>query len=259
MNQGITMSVTPENPRPAPTLKDLMRHSIEIVPRGVTVVWPQFNSKEEIIYPQETVSKFNGRFYAANNSTIAYVSDDHRLFVAPFTTSIHNVLLRNRYVEKHFHVPFSNGDYPKHAAERWNALRQAAHREYCAERVRTCYEWSDQHNIGFIDDKLLAHTLEVPETGIPFHSPRGYDDVYFGEYQNSVWSGLTTIGRFCRNNGVVAFVYRDGYTYIARGYRHIIPALLAAGYTEAAFFVPLSNGETITDAELAGKWESLKH
>ena len=46
-------------------------------------------------------------------------------------------------------------------------------------------------------------------------------------------------------------------TYLARGYK-IISDLTAAGYKESSFFVPLSNGETITDPSLAAQWESLK-
>jgi hypothetical protein len=64
------------------------------------------------------------------------------------------------------------------------------------------------------------------------------------------------LGRFCTNNGKVVFVYRDGHTYVFRGYR-IVDELRNAGYKEAGLFVPFSNGEQITDPYLADQWEKV--
>lgn len=237
-------------------IETLKQNSIEITQFGIEVIWPQ-DGREETIHPQETTSKFNG-CYAVNNSTIAFVSN-HRLFVTPYTRSAIKTLVNNGHAKSNFYVPFSNCDYPKHTPDYWRALRQAAYQEYLKDNIRDCCEWSDEHGIGSISDDLLEQALEVPDGGLPFHSPRGYDDTYYGECSCGMDCVATMrLGKFCRNNGVVAFVYRDGHTYLARGYKKIIPALTAAGYTETSFFVPLSNGETITDVALASKWESLK-
>lgn len=238
------------------TLEDLRQHSILIAP-GTLVCWPQTGNEEEI-YPTETVAKFNGRFYAANNSTVAYVMGED-LFVTPYTRITMSILQEADYEKVNFYVPFSNCDYPKYAAERWADLRKWAYQTYLEDYARDCNEWSDQHGYGAISDEAILSTLCVPETGIPFHSPRGYDDTYYGECLGACLdaSAIMKIGTFCRNNGVVAFVYRDGNTYLARGYR-ITTDLANAGYKERSFFVPFSNGETITDAALAAHWADLK-
>ena len=64
------------------------------------------------------------------------------------------------------------------------------------------------------------------------------------------------IGHYCTNNGRVVFVYRDGHTYVTRGY-WIKRELDKAGYKESSLFVPFSNGEQITDSFLAREWERI--
>lgn len=238
------------------TLEELKQNSIHIIP-GTIAYWPQHDQEEEI-HPEEMLSKFNGRVYAANNSTIAFILDQE-FFVTPYTRATMRILRDAGYTEASFYVPFSNWDYPKYAAERWLELRRWAQQTYLEDYNRDANEWSDKHGFNAISDEAIAKTICVPTTGLPFHSPRGYDDKYYGACQGYFLdcSAVMVIGTFRRNNGVVAFVYRDGMTYLARGYK-IIPDLTAAGYKESSFFVPLSNGETITDPSLAAQWESLK-
>ena len=65
------------------------------------------------------------------------------------------------------------------------------------------------------------------------------------------------VGTYYGNNGVVVFVYRDGRTYVHRGYK-ILNELHAAGYREEGQFVPFSNGEEIKDDGLRESWLKLR-
>ena len=64
------------------------------------------------------------------------------------------------------------------------------------------------------------------------------------------------IGKYCKNNGKVVFVYQNGKTYVTKGYK-IIDELKAAGYEEESACVPFSRGEVIRDPELRARWESI--
>jgi hypothetical protein len=59
------------------------------------------------------------------------------------------------------------------------------------------------------------------------------------------------------NNGIVVFVYRDGHTYVTKGYK-VIQHLCDAGYREKCMFVPFSNGEEIMHDGFRAKWEAIR-
>ena len=64
------------------------------------------------------------------------------------------------------------------------------------------------------------------------------------------------LGYYSMNNGRTVFIYRDGHTYVTKGY-WVIDKLKKAGYQRGSLFVPFSNGEQIVDPLLAAKWESI--
>ena len=53
------------------------------------------------------------------------------------------------------------------------------------------------------------------------------------------------------------FVYRDGHTYVTKGYK-VLQYLNDAGYREKCMFVPFSNGEEIMHDAFREKWESIR-
>ena len=235
------------------TMAELVKDSIRIAPNMV-VVYPQL-SAETIIDAQEQSTKFNGRF-AMNNSTLAFVQDN-KLYVTPFTRNALETLRANLFREDFFYVPFSNGDYPKYERDRWNNLREMAHRSYVNDFVSDCESYCDKHHIGTLNTETLRNCFEMPATGVKVKHLY-YEDCYYPVINSTCFDCIAAdrIGRFCTNNGKVVFVYRNGKTYVAKGYK-IVNELRAAGYVESGLFVPFSNGEQIQNEALKARWEAI--
>lgn len=218
------------------------------------VCWPQYG-KEEDLDMTDIGSKFNGH-YATNNSTICYVVD-HEVFVTPYTRNAMATLRSHGLREGSFYVPFSNGDYPKYAAEKWHHLRELAHLSYRQDYEDDCKEWCKKHGIGTLSEETMSRCFKMPYDGVPVKHPY-YETMHYPACHESCMDSTVVdkLGTWCSNNGKVVFVYYDGHTYVAKGYG-IINALRAAGYKEGSLFVPFSNGETITDPYLASLWEGI--
>ena len=233
----------------------LKENSIHIV-GNITVCWPQHGDRETILDMSEARSKFNG-CYATNNSTICFV-DNHEVFVTPYTRKVMATLWNNGFSEKRFYVPFSNWDYPKFEKTRWYQLcekaQQASYNDYEAD----CADWCDEHGIGELSEETLKNCFKIPRDGLPVRR-FNYEVIYrpLGGESCMDHSTVEKLGRYCYNNGKVAFVYRDGHTYVTKGY-DILNELGAAGYRRGSLFVPFSNGEQITDSYLAEQWERIQ-
>lgn len=107
-------------------LKELKEDSIYIS-GPITVCWPQHGHRESILNVMDNVYKFNNR-YAVNNSVICFI-DEQEMFVTPYTQEAIETLEGAGLSEEHFHVPFSNWEYPKFEQRRW---------EHLWERARKC-------------------------------------------------------------------------------------------------------------------------
>ena len=220
---------------------------------GMITVFPQF-AQEEVLNVSELVPKFNG-CYATNNSTVCFVSDNE-VFVTPYTRTAMRTLRSSGFCEKSFYVPFSNGDYPKFEQFKWNTLRENASQSDNADFISDCEAYCDERHIGFISEETLANCFEMPEKGVRVKKLY-FEDTYYPIMNQSFFDGsCNNLGHFCRNNGRVVFVYRNGKTYVAKGYK-ILNELGAAGYTESGLFVPFSNGEEIQDHAMRVRWESI--
>lgn len=236
------------------TLKELKENSIHIQGK-VTVVWPQFHEEEDLDM-SDTRSKFNGAF-STNNSTICYVCDNE-VFVTPWTSEAFAIIVESGLVRKSFYVPFSNGDYPKHEEAKWLRLRKLAHESYCRDYEIDCTDWCDEHHIGELSAETMENCLRIPSEGVSVkhthyetrHYPICGSEMFMDSFAAS------KLGCFCSNNGKVAFVYRDGHTYVTKGYR-IINELREAGFREESLYVPFSNGEEIVDPALAAQWNRI--
>ena len=60
------------------------------------------------------------------------------------------------------------------------------------------------------------------------------------------------------NNGVLAYVDRDGRMRVAPGTQDRLDALARSGYKHKGFGVPLSNQERFTDPQLQERWEQMR-
>ncbi|MBR2753905.1 hypothetical protein IKD82_01970 [Candidatus Saccharibacteria bacterium] len=236
-------------------LKSLRENSIRIQ-STVIVCWPQYGEKEEAIDMSDIKSKFNGAF-CVNNSTICYVID-HEVFVTPYTREAMHVIRDAGLVEKHFIVPFSNWDYPKNEETRWFCLRKAAIESYYLDCENDAIKWSKEHGIGELSEESMKRCFRIPRGGVPVKHPY-YETIIYPICNEQCLDSVAVsrLGRFCSNNGRVVFVYRDGHTYVTKGY-WILDELRHAGYKESDLFVPFSNGETIMDSELATLWKKLQ-
>lgn len=219
---------------------------------GMIAVYPHFLQEESL--STEYAPKFN-HCYAMNNSTVAFV--DNELYVTPYTRTVMSTLRREAFLEKSFHVPFSNGDYPKNEKEKWNELLTRARTEREEEFVEECATYCDEHHIGVLTEATLRKCLQIPKKGVKVKHLY-YEDTYYPIIPNKYLDTESSekIGKYCTNNGRVVFVYRDGKTYVARGYK-ILNELRAAGFQESGLFVPFSNGEQILDPLVKLKWESI--
>lgn len=236
------------------TLEKIKKNGAVRVYNGMTTVFPQF-SQEETLNISELAPKFNG-CYATNNSTVCFISDNE-IFATPYTRVVRRALDNAGFVEKFFYVPFSNGDYPKAEQFKWNSLREKARQSYAEDFVEDCAFYCDEHHIGTISDETLRNCFEIPSTGVKVKHLY-FEDCYYPIINSTCFdcTAIDHIGRFCTNNGKVVFVYRNGKTYVTKGYK-ILKELRDAGYTESGLFVPFSNGEQIQDSVLKARWESI--
>ncbi len=232
-------------------LKELIGHSLAVY-NGMIFCSSRWEGEDRITSVSEIASKFNG-FFATNNSTIAFVFDQ-KFYVTPYTDKAITTLEEACYRRESFYVPFSNGDYPKLEQKRWEQLRQEAKETRLSEYAAECSAWCAEHNIGTIAN--IDRCFKMPFDGMEVRFPQGYLSIQIPLCSSILdATALKYLGKYSANNGVVAFAYCDGGTYLAKGYK-IISELEAAGYTEAKFLVPLSNNEKPTDTELRAKWEN---
>ena len=235
------------------TIDSLKERAVRIY-TGIISVFPQF-SQEETLNVSELVPKFNG-CYSTNNSTVCFVSDNE-VYVTPYTSSVMHSLTSLGFSKEYFYVPFSNGDYPKFEQSKWNSLLENARKSYLEDFTNDCISYCDKNHIGTITEETLNNCFEMPTTGVKVKHHH-FEDCYY-PIINTTCFDVTTInklGHFCTNNGKVVFVYRNGKTYVAKGYK-ILNELRNAGYKETGIFVPFSNGEQIQDPVLKARWENI--
>ena len=233
------------------TIKELINNSIRVTP-GMITISPQFYD-EGIVSVSHIISRFPGCF-SINKATVAYVFGG-KFYVTPYTRKVISTLKANNFVEATFFVPFSsNWEYPENEKPKWDLLRLKARKSYEQDFTNDCVSYSDKHHIGTISENALRNSLQMPNEGIEVTGNR-----YFPVISNFFLdcSAAQKIGTFCPRGGCVVFVYRDGHTYVTKGYQ-IITELRRAGFREnKRLFVPFCNGEEIRDSTLKKKWESL--
>jgi hypothetical protein len=235
-------------------MKNLKKNSIRVSSTTVAC-WPQYGDKEETVDMSDIGSKFNGT-YCTNNSTICFVID-HEIFVTPYTREAMATIMNAGLVKKDFYVPFSNGDYPKSEKSEWLRLRNLATESYSRDYEADSAMWCDEHGISELSEEIMKSCFRMPRDGVSVKHLH-YEDTYY-PVCNEIFVDCTVVnrlGHYCSNNGRVVFVYRDGHTYVAKGY-WILDELRRAGYKESGLFVPFSNGEQIIDPYFAKMWEQI--
>lgn len=221
---------------------------------GMIAISPLSEKEETLSLSSELVPKFNG-CYALNNSTVCFVHDND-VYVIPYTRVAIEALHSAGFCERYFYVPFSNYGFPKLEKSKWEALKEGAKKINEADFVSDCQAYCDELHIGSISNEILKNCFEMPEIGVRVKHLY-FEDVYYPVMNYRFFDyHCNNLGKYSYNNGLVLFVYRNGKTYVTKGYK-IIKELRAAGYTESDIFVPFSNGEKILDPALKARWESI--
>lgn len=177
-------------------------------------------------------------------------------FPPPATRKIISILHESKLVERYFYVPFSNGEFPFLQIEKWKNLQKESLKCTMQNFKEDCIKWSKNHKINELSSEILQNCLKVPSIGIEVQKGGMTWKEYPGLNQ-VCFDGVACniIGKYSHNNGVIAFIYYDGSTYITRKRKNIFEALDRAGYKQkCSIYVPLSNGERILDRELENKW-----
>ena len=235
-------------------MKQLKENSI-LINRTIYVCRPGQEDGSKLLDMTDICLQFNGA-YCTNNSTIAFITNEG-VYVTPYTSQAMMTLLKNGFIHEQFHVPFSDGDYPKYQKEKWDRLRDAAAEKQYFEYETECADWCDMQGVKPLSDRRMENCYQIPRDGVSVRK-FNYETVYYPICDEPFLSYITIhkLGQFCSHNDIVVFTYRDGHTYVTKGYS-IIDDLIASGYKETAVYVPFSNGETIIDPEEKVKWDRI--
>ena len=231
--------------------------SLEIPADGLETSWMGEISKT---YPisEDTVMKSMGT-YCYNNGRLSFINEKGVMYVTPYTSEVGEALREAGYEERGLYVPLSNGETctDPAMAEKWDIMDKDAREKLEAriEKERKAHYKKIAESRGVTDLPADAYSLsvEVPKEGL--------ETTRYGEeevtYPENDWEMPECIGVYCQNNGIVAFVDSEGRKYVTPFVREIREILSAAGYREGGLYVPLSNGEVMTDPQLATKWEVM--
>lgn len=224
---------------------------------GMVVIYPQYDEVEEELNLQGILPKFNG-CYSVNNSTAIFVTKEGDAYSIPCTRKVRKTLEKN-FEEKYFFVPFSNWSYPKKEQDKWFSLVERARRERHEEFLEDCNRFCEERGIKPLDHEIILNSLRIPETGIWVKHPY-FKTCYYPVINNDCLDCLASekIGKYCINNGIVVFIYRDGATYVTRYSRWLENQLIFEGYKKMDLLVPFSNGEEIENPVIKAKWISIK-
>lgn len=232
------------------SIDELKRHSIAVA-SPIRARYPQFN-EDYTINPNPLPELENG--YYVNNGVVAFQTGNVK-YITPHTREVMHTLLSNGFRSVCMFVPFSNWDYPVDYQGRWVMLQNEAAEQQRKEFTDDCLSFSEKHGFKELSNDTLRRCFEMPSTGVPVKHPY-FEDVYYPLITSTCLDciAIERIGRYCTNNGITVFVYRDGKTYVSRDYS-VVVALRDNGYIEDRLFVPFSNGEVITNPMYAKMWK----
>ena len=237
------------------SLGDLIHDSFRVT-HGMIAVFQ--DTKHEVTLSVDFfVQKFDG-CYAVSNSTVIGFIHQSKYYVAPYTTRAIATLVENSFKEANFYVPFSASDCPKREAKRWKYLQEKAKKTPEENFSAECEKFCNEPHIGALSPVVMRKSLMIPMEGLRVKYTC-YESITYPVLVNFRMDGFTkeNLGTYYMSNGVIVFVYRDGHTYVTRGYK-VVQYLRDAGYHEKCMRVPLSSGEKIMHEEYRKKWESIR-
>ena len=101
-----------------------------------------------------------------------------------------------------------------------------------------------------IDQNILKLCMKV-------NGVKTYHPIFEVTSERGLQGDPSCIGKFCWNNGRVAFVTKDGSYYVTPYCFDVADYLRANGYVEGSVYVPFSNGDVPEDENLRSHWKNL--
>lgn len=236
-------------------LKALLKHeSITLVP-GTTLE----NCDEPFTYQTPAINTYKTCVYYQNNGIIGIIDANGIMHVTPATIEKHVILEQAGYELYAISVPLSNGENfadPK-LEQKWKEMKGNAH-EIMQTEIRKNYrawfkDMAERRGLKpVLGEWLVIDGIELAYFGQKMNVPTSLGENGISEERQE------QIGTYDYNNGVIAFVDREGHLCVGPYSEERISALNQAGYKKGSVHVPLSNGELPTDEDIANNWANLK-
>lgn len=240
------------------TLEKLKEVAIA-VKEDYTIYLSELN-KERMLKPQtnSTLKKLE-KGYKVTNGTIAFVSGNVQ-YAIPYMRQIIEILIENGFKQKYMiKVPLSKTNYPIELKEQWEALIKMVQEYNLQEFVDDCNKFCDEHEFGSIEHKLIEKCFEIPKFGVHVRQVSGENIFYYPAIIRTYldYTAVEKLGKYSIKNDVIAFVYRDGKTYVTPD-KEVLKAIREAGFIEEEdMIVPFANGEEIQDRGYANLWKKI--
>lgn len=185
------------------------------ITRNVRVFWKHNGYKEEEIDVSGIIDKYKGaKVYCLRNSTVAFI-ECGVMYVTPYTRNVVNSLRKHNFSSEMFYVPFSNGELPVADSVGWLRLKSMAKAENKKVFEEDCTRWCDEQGILNLDDGTLDRCVKLPLRDVEEFDSDTMEKMTF--FINDMSFNINTVDRlglYCKDKDSIAFIYRDGHTYI---------------------------------------------
>ena len=240
------------------TLEKLKEVAIAIK-EDLTIYLPELNEEKELKPQTNSTLKKLEKGYRVGNGTITFVSENVQ-YAIPYMRQVIEILVENGFKQKYMiKVPFSKSKYPTESKEQWEELIKMAEECCLQEFIDDCNKFCDEHEFGIIKDELIEKCFEIPKFGVHVREASGEDIYYYPAIIRSYldYTAVEKLGKYSIKNGVVAFVYRNGKTYVTPNQK-VLEAIRKADFIEEEdMIVPFANGEKIYNQGYANLWKKI--
>ena len=198
--------------------------------------------------------KHNTKEYASNNGIIAFVDEEGKYNAGPMNPELMDALEAGGYKKGEINVPFSNGEQMYNnpfgmgggGLQKWKDLeKRAKNTSESREKQYASKEYSKKANELGIKDVIGEYLIcdgDKLSTGETIE-----------ESHKVLSERLGLVGQYDTNNGIIAWVDKQGHLCATPVHENIEKSLEEAGYKKGSMNVPYSNGERSSK----NKWDRL--